>query len=92
MLSKLIRWHGKSVFEAWELWRVARGNTKTHCLPLLFFWSIWLTRNGIIFMVKEAIWAHVTAKIIVAFHELPNEDHALENHVVASEIIDFSIP
>jgi len=92
VLSLSIRWHGQSVSEAWDLWRAASSDSKIHCLPLLVCWSIWLTRNGIIFRGKLARWPFITAKIITAYHELPDEDHTPTNQVVTPETIDITIP
>lgn len=87
-----IRWHGQSVTHAWYLWCAACRDTKFHFLPLLICWSIWLTRNGIIFKDKLARWPYTVAKIITAYYEIHEDDHTTVGRVVTPKTIDRSIP
>lgn len=91
-LSITTRWHGLNVSEAWDLWRAVSLNSKVHFLPLLICWSIWLTRNGIVFRDKIVRWQSSIAKIVATYHEIPKENHTPVGRVVSPESIDRNIP
>lgn len=91
-LSITIIWHGINLLDASELWWVVSLNAKVHCLPLLICWTIWLTRNGIIFRDKIVRWQSSIAKNFAAYHEIPEENHTLVGHMVSLESIDHNIP
>jgi len=94
VLSKFsisIRLHKQNTLEAWNHWRDGSFNQKIHCLPLIICCTIWLNRNGFIFIHTMANWPSSITKIINAYHDIPEDDHTPPGHVVALEVIDRNL-
>lgn len=60
-------------------------------LPLLICSKIWLTRNNIIFQGSLTQWPLITAKIVVAYQEIPEKTRTSTAQPHAPEIIDRTI-
>ncbi len=61
-------------------------------LPLLFCWSIWLTRNIIIFEEGIANGTIMAAKILTVFHEIPEHKPFAPRRPTAPAPIDKTTP
>jgi len=86
------KWDGENLNHVWRNWYTAHHESKLLCLPLLICWSIWLTRNRIIFEDGVARWQIISTKIISAYHELPDFTMPLPRRPLAPNPIDKSIP
>eukprot|EP00253_Pinus_taeda_P031439 PITA_31439 len=65
-------WIGTDLINTWIEWGNKHRGSKVVNLPIIINWSIWRTRNKMIFEDREAQWPLIEAGIISAYNELPN--------------------
>eukprot|EP00253_Pinus_taeda_P017857 PITA_17857 len=84
-------WNGTDLLSAWTEWDKRNKGSKNINLPIIVNWSIWKSRNRLIFEEKPIHWPLMEAGIITALNELPNPPPPKSRHPTPPHI-DLSIP
>lgn len=69
-------WQEPSILQAWNTWTAVYQGSKRLCLPLILCWTIWLTWNHIIFNEATTRWPLIIAKVVAAYHDIPEVENS----------------
>lgn len=85
-------WNGTDLINAWTEWDMRNTGSKNINLPIIVNWSIWKSRNRLIFEDKPIHWPLMEAGIISALSELPDPPPPKSRQPTPPPLIDQSIP
>lgn len=85
-------WSGSDLINAWIEWGNHNRGSKAVNLPIIVNWTIWKTRNKLIFDERAIQWPLIEAGIITAFTELPEPPPPKQRRSNPPPIIDQGTP